>query len=468
MEGKTVNVAELFDNTPFTPYQVWACSLCFCVLLLDGFDLTVIGVALPKIAEHLHSSPGALGLAIGAGQIGPLVGAIVFGMLADRWGRKWMLFISSLIFGVFTWLTAYIGVFEWLNAYLTSVEQLAAYRFLGGLGLGGAIPNALAFGCEYAPTRLRASLTTTMYAGMAVGGVVGGLSAAYLLPKYGWQSLFFVGGAAPVVIGLLVALFLPESLVFLVKQGADTARVRKIVSKIAPALANDKAVVFSSTGKKLPGVPIKHLFSDGRAFTTVMLWVLFFFSFYLIWILLSWAPTLLRKSGATVQQYSLAFACINIGSAVATITIGRLMDKFNPFRMLKAAFVLTFVMFAVFGLLADNPFIVIAIVSTVTGFFAFGGNSGVMALGTISYPLDIRTTGLGSAYAVGKIGSMLAPAVGGMLLSLNWSVSQICITNGLAALLVFAAIVILQRHVAAAGAGRDEIVEGAVSKAAGG
>jgi MFS transporter, AAHS family, 4-hydroxybenzoate transporter len=458
MESKTVNVAELFDNTPFTPYQVWACSLCFCVLLLDGFDLTVIGVALPKIAEHLHSSTGALGLAIGAGQIGPLVGAIVFGMLADRWGRKRMLFFCSIIFGVFTWLTAYI----------TSVEQLALYRFFAGLGLGGAIPNALAFGCEYAPTRLRASLTTTMYAGMAVGGVVGGLSAAYLLPKYGWQSLFFVGGVAPVIIGLLVALFLPESLVFLVKQGADTARVRKIVSRIAPALANDKAVVFSSTDKKLPGVPIKHLFSDGRAFTTVMLWVLFFLSFYLIWILLSWAPTLLRKSGATVQQYSLAFACINVGSAVATITIGRLMDKFDPFRMLKAAFVLTFVMFAVFGLLADNPFIVIAIVSTVTGFFAFGGNAGVMALGTLSYPLDIRTTGLGYAYAVGKIGSMLAPAVGGMLLSLDWSVSQICITNGLAALLVFAAIMILQRHLAATTERRNEISEGAESQPAGG
>lgn len=458
MESKTVNVAELFDNTPFTPYQAWACSLCFCVLLLDGFDLTVIGVALPKIAEHLHSSLGALGLAIGAGQFGPLFGAIIFGMLADRWGRKRMLFFCSIIFGVFTWLTAYI----------TSVEQLALCRFFAGLGLGGAIPNALAFGCEYAPTRLRASLTTTMYAGMAVGGVVGGLSAAYLLPKYGWQSLFLVGGIAPVIIGLLVALFLPESLVFLVKQGADTARVRKIVSRIAPALAHDKAVVFSSTDKKLPGVPIKHLFSDGRAFTTVMLWVLFFLSFYLIWILLSWAPTLLRKSGATVQQYSLAFACINIGSAVATITIGRLMDKFDPFRMLKATFVLTFVMFAVFGLLADNPFIVIAIVSTVTGFFTFGGNSGVMALGTISYPLDIRTTGLGYAYAVGKIGSMLAPVVGGLLLSWNWSVSQICITNGLAALLVFVAIIILQRHLAAATARRNEISEGAESQPAGG
>ncbi len=439
MASKTISVTELFDRTRFTPYQIGICFLCFCVTLLDGFDLTVIGVALPKIADSLGSGMGALGLAVGAGQIGPLVGAIAFGTLADRWGRKRTAAVCSLIFGLFTLLTAFI----------TNVEQLALCRLLAGLGLGGAIPNALAFGCEYAPSRLRASLTTTMYAGMAIGSMIAGLSAAYMLPRFGWQSLFVVGGVAPMVVGLLVALFLPESLAFLVRRGGDEAQVRKIVSRIAPSLAQDPDVQFCSTEEKLPGVPVKHLFSEGRAFTTVVLWVLFFLSFYLLWILLSWAPTLLRQSGATVQQYSLAFACINLGSAVATITIGRLMDRFNPFRMLKIAFVLAFVSVVGFGLSAGSPFVVIAIVSTITGFFVIGGNSGIMALATISYPVDIRASGIGWAYAVGKVGSMLAPPVGGLLLSLNWDVSQICTTNAVTALLVTLAIVILQRHVAA-------------------
>ncbi len=225
MASRTISVRELFDDTRFTPYQVWVCFLCFCLILLDGFDLTLIGVALPKIAEFLHADPKSLGIAVGAGQIGPLVGAIVFGMLADRWGRKRMLLVSAFIFGVFTLLTAFI----------TSVEQLAACRLLAGLGLGGAIPNALAFACEYAPTRIRASLTTMMWAGMPAGSLVGGLSAAYLLPHYNWQALFMVGGALPVLIGLLVALFLPESLEFLVRQGRDHDRIRNIVSKIAPS-----------------------------------------------------------------------------------------------------------------------------------------------------------------------------------------------------------------------------------------
>ncbi|MGO9571659.1 MAG: MFS transporter [Desulfomonilaceae bacterium] len=451
MASRTVSVREVFDTTPFTSYQIGICSLCFLVVFLDGFDLTMIGVALPKIAETLKTSPAALGLAVSAGLVGPLVGAIILGMLADRWGRKLMLLISALIFGVFTLVTAWI----------TSVEQLALFRFLAGVGLGGAIPNALAFGCEYAPSRMRATLTTTMWAGMAVGALIMGLSAAYLIPHYGWQSLFIVGGIAPLVIGLLVMLFLPESLEFLVRQGKDKERIHKIISRISPTLARDPDAEFYSTEQKLPGVPVKHLFLEGRALTTLLLWVAFFGSFYLIWILLAWAPTFLRESGATVQQYSFAFACINFGSALAIITIGRLMDKFNPFVTLTLAFILAFFSFLVFGHFAGSSFPVIVIVSVVCGFFIFGANAGTVALGTISYPLDIRGSGVGWAYAIGKIGSMVAPVLGGLCLSLKWSPGRICGVNGLVALIVMVAILVLWKHVASTR--RSEALKGAGS-----
>jgi AAHS family 4-hydroxybenzoate transporter-like MFS transporter len=448
MANRAVSVREVFDSTRFTPYQVWVCFLCFSVILLDGFDLTVIGVTLPSIKEFLKSDPSALGIAVGAGQIGPLIGALILGTLADRWGRKRMLIVSAFIFGVFTFLTAHI----------TSVEQLAACRLLAGIGLGGAIPNALAFGCEYAPSRLRASLTTTMWAGMPVGSMIGGLLASKLLGLYGWQSLFMVGGIAPIVVALIAALLLPESLEFLVRQGKDKLRIRKIVSKIAPGLANDERVEIYTPEVQLAGAPVKHLFTEGRAFTTGVLWATFFMSFYLIWILLSWAPTLLKQSGATPQQFSLAFACINLGSAIATITIGRLMDQSNPFRALKLAHVLAFVSFVIFGFFAGSTFVVIAAVSVLTGFFVFGSNSGLVALATVSYPLDIRGSGIGWAYAVGKVGSLLAPVTGGILLSRNWSVSHICTTNAVVALFIAVAVVILQKHLAAAAARKS--VEG--------
>lgn len=455
MASRTVSVRELFDDTRFTPYQVWVSFLCFCLIVLDGFDLTLIGVALPKIAESLHANPKALGLAVGAGQIGPLVGAILFGMIADSWGRKKMLILSAFIFGLFTFLTAFI----------TDVQQLAACRLLAGLGLGGAIPNALAFACEYAPTRMRASLTTMMWSGMPAGSLIGGLSAAYLLPHYGWHILFMVGGALPLAVGLMVTIFLPESLEFLVRQAKHEARVRSIVSNIAPNIAANQDVQFTIDEKQLAGVPLKHLFTDSRGFTTVLLWVLFFFSFYLLWIVLAWAPTLLKKSGATVQQYSLAFSCIMFGSLVATVTIGRMMDRFDPFRALKAVHVLAFISMVVFGLTANNPFIIVAIMSVIMGIFVFGGNSGLVALATVSYPLDIRASGIGWAYAVGKIGSLLAPAAGGFLLSLNWSVSRICAINGSAALFITVAIVILQKHLAA-GRNRDIVPQHAPKQVA--
>jgi AAHS family 4-hydroxybenzoate transporter-like MFS transporter len=463
MATRKVSVTELFDDTPFTSYQAGVCLLCFSVMLLDGFDLTVIGVALPKIAEFLHSDPKSLGMAVGAGQLGPLVGAIVLGMLADRLGRKSMLFICAVIFGLFTLLTAYITSVEQVNAYLTGVEQLAVCRFLAGIGLGGAIPNALAFGCEYAPSRLRASLTTMMWVGMPIGSIIGGLSAAFLLPHFGWQTLFVVGGASPVLIGALVAAFLPESLAFLVRKGADPTKIRKVVARISPTLAADETVEIYSSEQKLAGVPVKHLFTEGRVTATLLLWTLFFFSFYLLWIMLSWAPTLLRQSGATVRQYSLAFACINLGAAIATIIIGRLMDRLSPFLTLKIAFIFAFISVALFGLSAGSPFIVVAVVCVITGIFVMGGNSGIMALATVTYPLDIRASGIGAAYAVGKLGSMLAPMVGGVLLSWKWSVAQICFVNALTALFVLAAIIVLQRHLAVSAARAAEAEERALT-----
>ena len=144
MANRQVTVSEVFETGGFTSYQLLVCFLCFFVMVLDGFDLFVIGVALPKMAAFLHVKPGALGLALSAGQFGPLVGSVALGMLGDRWGRKGMLLLSALFFGIFSIMTAYI----------TSPGELALYRFLAGLGLGGAVPNALTFGSEYAPARL--------------------------------------------------------------------------------------------------------------------------------------------------------------------------------------------------------------------------------------------------------------------------------------------------------------------------
>ena len=433
--NRTVSVSEIFDTNPFSSYQVWVCFLSFCIMFLEGFDMMIIGVALPKIADFLHSKPSALpgferrpGGAAGR----------------RRWpghgsrprGRKRTLFLSAIVFGIFTLMTAYI----------TSVQELALLRFLAGIGLGGAIPNALAFGCEYAPGRMRTILATTMYAVWPSALRPPGFRPC-TYSAYGRQSLFVLGGIVPIVIGVVLGFLLPETLDFLVRRGKDKELVRRIVSRIAPALGRDEGVEFCSTEKKLPGAPVKHLFLEGRAFTTIMLWLCFLASFFILWIILAWAPTLLRKGGATPQQYSIAFAALNLGSVIATLLIGRLMDKVNPFNILKVAFVLAFISVVVFGLFSTSSLLVVSIICVVMGFFVIGGNSGLMGLATVSYPSDIRGSGIGWAYGVGKIGSLLAPAAGGFMLSQHWSVSQICNTNALAALFVAVIVMILHSHI---------------------
>jgi AAHS family 4-hydroxybenzoate transporter-like MFS transporter len=301
MATRNVSVKELLDDSPTTLFQIGLYTLCFFVVFLDGFDLALIGVTLPKIGKFLGAAPGALGLAIGAGLAGPLLGALTLGTLADRFGRKKMLIVSSLIFGIFTLMTTTI----------TSVETLALYRFLTGVGLGGAIPNALAYGCEFAPTHKRASFTTLMFAGMAVGAIPVGFMAAWLLPTHGWRFLYYVGGVPALLIAVLVLLLLPESLGFLVRQGTDAAQIRKIVARISPTLAADPEVEFYSTEEKLPGVPVKHLFKEGRAFATISIWILFFLSFYLMWIILAWAPTMLaHPAGQERRQRAARQYCV--------------------------------------------------------------------------------------------------------------------------------------------------------------
>ena len=441
MATKEITVQKVFESVSgASSYQLWVCFLCFLVMFLDGFDGTILGVALPKMAEYLHANMTAMGLAGGAASLGPLIGAVLLGMAADRFGRKWALVACSFVFGVFSLLTVFI----------TNVEQLVLLRFIAGIGLGGAIPNALAFGSEYAPSSSRKTFVASMYAGVPMGATVGGLVAAYFIPSFGWQSLFVLGGTVPIVIALVAAVLLPESLEFLAGKGGNDERIRKIVARTAPAIAADRDYMFIPTSKKLPGAPFKRLFTEGRAFITVLFWIALMGGFYSLVILVAWAPALLHKSGATVVQYSLAFACLNFGSVIASVTVGRLMDKGSPFRILEAGFVIAFVSLIVFGLLAGGSLLTIAAISVIAGFFVNGSYSGLLTITTLSYPTDIRGTATGWAYAIGRIGAIVAPVAGGFLLTRGWSVTRICTTTAFVSLFVAAILLILQWRVTSA------------------
>ncbi|WP_321365376.1 MFS transporter [uncultured Desulfuromusa sp.] len=443
---KVINVNEAFDDLPFSFYQIFVCLLCFTVVFFDGFDLTVIGVTIPKMAEHLNASPAELGFAISLGQLGPMIGAIVIGMLADRIGRKKTMVFSALVFGFFTYMISHIS----------SVPELAIYRFIAGLGMGGAIPNALAFGSEFAPSRSRASLSLYMWAGMPTGAMIAAFSASYLLPHYGWQSVYHVGGLAPLAIAVLIFFFLPESLHHLVRDGSEKslAKARTIFSKIDKSKTSDSSLQFSAPAlTKEKGGSVKALFSGELKTTTILLWASFYLSFYLLWILFSWVPTLLKQSGASVQQYSMGFAFIHLGSVIACFCIGRCMSKFNKLNVVKFLFVGAFISMLAFGYFSSSPFYIVIVVSIITGMLVNGGNSSLMGMASAVYPSEIRATGIGWAYGLGKIGSLVAPVIGGLYLSQNWSVFKICAINGSSALVIAVVVIFLQRHMRTSASG---------------
>jgi MFS transporter, AAHS family, 4-hydroxybenzoate transporter len=435
--AQRIDTKKLIDDHPFGAYQVWIFLLCFLAATVDGYDVQVIGVALPGIRESLHIQPATIGVILTAGQIGVLLGAFCLGPVADRIGRKRMLIATALIFGVFSFLTA----------YATSVSELVALRVLAGFGMGGIVPAAMAYGAEYAPHRLRATITTLVWMALPVGGMIAGFSAIYLVPTYGWQSLFVVAGVMPVVLAVLLAVLMPESLAFLSTRGGDQAVMRSIALRIAPRLEAAPDAEFYAIEEKLPGVPLKHLFTDGRGVGTILLWAMFFLSFFLMIFCVSWIPTFVRTASGSTTASGSSLMAWNIGSLIATAAIGQLIDRLGYYRILPAAFVAIAVAAWGLGAALTAPVVTVVALVGVLGFFTGGANSGLMALVSNSYPVAIRSTGVGAAYSLGgRTGALIGPMLGGVLLQYQWTAGSICMVMGTPMLLGTLVLLLLQRQ----------------------
>src|SRR5450631_3186793 len=249
-----VDVAQFIDAQPVGGFQIRLLLTCAAVLFLDGFDTQAIGFVAPALAREWDVSKGALGPVFSAGLFGLMIGALLFGPLADRIGRKKIIVFSTLAFGLGTLATAFVQ----------DVGTLLAIRFLTGLGLGGAMPNAVAMTSEFSPHRRRATMVMIMFCGFSVGAALGGLLAAALIPQFGWRSVFVVGGAAPLLLVPILALRLPESVRFLALTGRANARVAELLGLIAPKAVLAPSTQFVIHEPGLAGIPVLHLFRDHR------------------------------------------------------------------------------------------------------------------------------------------------------------------------------------------------------------
>jgi AAHS family 4-hydroxybenzoate transporter-like MFS transporter len=295
----TIDVAEFIDSQPVGRFQIRLLATCAAVLFLDGFDTQAIGFVAPALAREWGVTKVALGPVFSAGLFGLMLGALLFGPLADRVGRKKIIIVSTVAFGLGALITAFVQ----------DVSTLIVIRFLTGLGLGGAMPNAIALTSEFNPRRRRATMVMIMFCGFSVGAALGGLLAAALIPQFGWRSVFVVGGVAPLLLAPILAVKLPESVRFLALTRGFDARVAQLLLLVNPGAVFAPATRFVVDEPKLSGIPVKHLFTSGRTVPTLLLWVVFFMSLLDLYFLSNWLPTVLNDLGASLSQAALSVRC---------------------------------------------------------------------------------------------------------------------------------------------------------------
>jgi MFS transporter, AAHS family, 4-hydroxybenzoate transporter len=410
-----INVTRLIDDGPLSPFQIGTIVCCALVSALDGIDSQSIGVAAPFIAEGFGIKIADFGPIFSSALLGATIGAATFGPLADRLGRKTLLIVACILFGVFTILTA----------FATSVPMLMIFRVLAGLGLGGATPCFIALTSEYAPARLRATLVTLMWSAFPLGAMLGGLLNSYLITQLGWRAIFYIGGVAPLCLALILFFYLPESIKFLLVRRNDTKAVARIVARFRSALVREDSH-FVLDERPLLGASIRHLFTEGRALGTLLLWVPFFMGFGVLTVAVLWTPALLRLNGISPANTAFVVAFNGLGGFIGQSTAGRLIERFGILAVLFPAFLLGAAATVGLGYGASSVALAATFIGLI-GVFMGLGTGGAIALAATIYPTPIRSTGVGWGMAMGRFGQIVGPLIAGTLLGAGWTADRIMI-----------------------------------------
>jgi MFS transporter, AAHS family, 4-hydroxybenzoate transporter len=384
-------------------------TLCSLVAFLDGFDTQSVGPAGSAIAAQIGVKLSALGLVFSASQVGFLAGALTFGALGDRFGRKRMLIIATCIFAVCTLGTAGVGTYG----------ALLAWRLLTGFGLGGATPNFISLASEFSLPSQRSRVVTIMWAAVPLGGMAGSFASAAVIPRFGWQAIFFIGCAAPLILIPVLMSIMPES------------------AEIEPLRAGGATAARHST--------VVELFTDGRARTTLLLWGVSFMTWMTLVVVAFWTPPLLQRAGMAARAAASALAFNNAGGVIGTVLIGVILGWLRPQKVLFTAFIVSAAFIAAMGACVGY-FPGLAVAAVFAGFFSSAAGGGLIAVVAGAYPVDARATGVGWALGLGRLGSILGPLGAGLLVAQGWQVSRIYLAMAGPALLAAGLMTLLARE----------------------
>jgi AAHS family 4-hydroxybenzoate transporter-like MFS transporter len=435
-----INVSEIIDNSQVGKFQLGIFILCGLCLIMDGFDVQAIGYVAPALSQEWKISGAVLGSVLSAALVGVLFGSIFLSMVADKIGRRPVLIAAALSFSVLTLLTPLVN----------SVGQLLLIRFLAGIPLGSIMPNAMSLVGEYSPRRIRIPVMVVVGTGFTAGAAIGGVIAFWIIPNFGWRSIFLVGGAIPLLVGICMFFLLPESLQFLTLHDKNPQALRKWLARVDPHAPVGANVRFVVPERKQLGVPLVKLFQQGRAMRTILLWAIYFMNLLNLYFLSSWLPTvatpMVKAAGAPPSVALLLGTTLQLAGVVGAVLLGWFAQRFGFTVVLTLSFLLACANIAAIG----RPGISLSILFLVV-FFAglgiVGSQSVVNALAATLYPTDLRSTGIGSGLGVGRIGSIVGPQVAGILIGLHWQAHQLFLTAAVPALIAACLVLVLHATV---------------------
>lgn len=429
-QTQRLDVRELINGNPLSRFQKLVVFLGFCVIALDGFDIAIMGFIAPTLKHEWGVTNYELGFVISAALIGLALGALLSGPLADWLGRKKIIVNSVFFFGFWTIVTA----------FSQNIEQMIFFRFMTGLGLGAAMPNIGTLVSEYAPERQRSFLITVIFCGFTFGAAAGGFSASWLIPRFGWHSLMALGGILPLLFAPLLIWLLPESVRFLVVKRAPAAQIRAILQRLYPGQIADNAE-FTLPAQPANTNAMRLVLSRHYRLGSLMLWLVYFMGLFLVYILGSWLPTLVKEVGLTVSQAAVMTAIYQAGGTVGSLFAGWLMDRINPHRALGLIYAIGGLFTMAMGYAAAS-FALLRLLAFVSGACLNGANTGMNALSARYYPTQARATGSSWMHGVGRMGAILSAFAGAEMMALNLSFENVFLILGIPAALTVVGLVV--------------------------
>ena len=434
--ARSIDVQTFLNEHPFSRFQWLIFTLCFCVVLLDGFDTAAIGYIAPSLVSEWGVGRSALGPVLSAALFGLVVGSLSAGPLADRFGRKTVLSISVLIFGLACLASA-------LSAGL---NQLVAWRFITGIGLGAAMPNAVTMMNEYCPEARRATLTNAMFCGFPLGAALGGFLAAWMIPHLGWRSVLLLGGFAPLVLAILILFLLPESARYMVAKNYPAERIREALHRVQPAVTEFPLTMTgaSEETEKLARArsSIGVVLSSELLVGSVMLWLAYFMGLVIFYALINWMPVLLKDAGVAPSTAALVSALFPLGGFGAILS-GWLMDRFNANLIIAACFALTAAAVYAIGQSTGN-IVLLMLVVLGAGTIMNTAQSSLPTLAAAFYPTNGRATGVAWMMGIGRFGGIAGSFLVAELSRRDLSFSQIFTIVAISGLVAATALVIKQ------------------------